>query len=218
MVVNFHGIGDPPRGVPTDEHPYWCPRREWPGIADALADASQDGSGAEVTFDDGNASDVEEALPALLERGLTATFHVCAGRIGQPGYLDERALLDLRGAGMIIGSHGWDHVDLRRVSEAELVHETRDSQQHIAEVCGSRVTRFAVPLGSYDRRVLRHLRGYATVYTSDTTSAASGAWLVPRWSYVRGWTPRSVSDLTDAGESPRDRLRQRASMVVKRWR
>lgn len=218
VVLNFHGIGDPPRGVPSDEQPFWCPRREWPGIVDALADATRDGSRVEVTFDDGNASDVEDALPALLERDLTATFHVCAGRIGQPGYLDERALLHLRDAGMVIGSHGWNHVDLRTLSEAELVHETRDSQQRIAEACGVPVTGFAVPMGRYDRRVLRHLRDYATVYTSDTTSAARRAWLVPRWSYVQGWTARSVSDLTHAGESPRHRLRHRASMLAKRWR
>lgn len=218
VVVNFHGIGEPPRGVPLDERRFWCPQREWLDIADALADASRGGSRVEITFDDGNASDVEVALPALLERDLTATFHVCAGRIGKPGYLDERALLHLREAGMKIGSHGWNHVDLRTLSDAELVHETRDSQKRIAEVCGMPVTDFAVPLGSYDRRVLRHLRDYQTVYTSDTTSAARRAWVVPRWSYVQGWTARSVSDLTHAGESTRHRLRQRASMVAKRWR
>ncbi|MGA8046775.1 MAG: polysaccharide deacetylase family protein [Dermatophilaceae bacterium] len=218
VVLIFHGIGDAPRWVPSHERRFWCPRREWPGIADALADASLTGSSVEVTFDDGNASDVVDALPALLERGLTATFNICAGRIGRPGYLDEQALLHVREAGMTIGSHGWDHVDLRTLPRAELVHETRDSRDRIAEACEGPVTAFAVPFGSYDRRVLRHLRSYSTVYTSDATSTRGRPWLVPRWTYVRGWTPATVSHLVHEGELPRHRLRQRTAMVVKRWR
>jgi peptidoglycan/xylan/chitin deacetylase (PgdA/CDA1 family) len=205
--------------VPSAEHPFWCPRSQWPSIADAIASALQGGSKVEVTFDDGNASDVDEALPALLERGLTATFHVCAGRIGAPGYLDEQGVLELQAAGMGIGSHGWDHVDLRTVPDPRLVHETLDSQLRLAEVCGRPVTDFAVPFGSYDRRVLRHLRRYATVYTSDSTSASTGrARVVPRWSYVQGWTAESVTDLARLGESTRHRLRQRSAMLAKRWR
>lgn len=218
VVLNFHGIGDPPRGVPRDEHPFWCPRNQWPRMVDALAEAVRDGSPVEVTFDDGNASDLEDALPALLERNLTATFHVCAGRIGRPGYLDEPALVRLRDAGMVIGSHGWNHVDLRALTEQELIQETHESRTRIVEACGAPVTDFAVPLGSYDRRVLRHLREYRTVYTSDATTARQPTWLVPRWSYVRAWTPQLVGDLARGRESARHRWRQRASMAVKRWR
>lgn len=218
VILNFHGIGDPPVPVPADEEPYWCPATEWPGIVDAVAEARQGGARVELTFDDGNASDVHHALPALLEQGLTATFHVCAGRIGAPGYLDEPMLQHLRQAGMGIGSHGWDHVDLRPLGEADLVRETRDSRLRIADASGAPVSDFAVPLGSYDRRVLRHLRDYETVLTSDATTAVGDTWLVPRFSYVRGWTDRSVSELVLNGDSRRHRLRQRLSMAVKRWR
>ena len=218
VVVNFHGIGDPPQGVPADERPFWCPTHEWRAIVAVLGEATRAGSPVEITFDDGNASDVEVAMPALLEHGLTATFHVCAGRLDQPGYLDEPALRQLRDAGMAIGSHGWHHVDLRTLSPAELVRATRDSQERISAACSMPVTTFALPLGSYDRRVLQHLRHYPTVYTSDRTSAGPRARIVPRWSYVQGWTEQTVSDLAQGVESPRNRWRQRAAMLVKRWR
>ena len=217
-VLIFHGIGDSPRRVGIEEQRYWCPRREWPGIADVLAEAVHGGTRVELTFDDGNASDVSYALPALVERGLTATFLVCAARLGRSGYLDARALLLLRQAGMAVGSHGWNHVDLRPLSDIELVHETDDSQVRIAEACESAVDRFSVPFGSYDRRVLRRLRGYSTVYTSDATNAVAHAWLVPRWTYEQGWTPLSVERLLVAGEPLRHRWRQKSAMAVKRWR
>lgn len=41
----------------------------------------------ELTFDDGNASDLTIAAPALQARGLAASFFVCASRIGQAGDL-----------------------------------------------------------------------------------------------------------------------------------
>ena len=121
------------------------------------------GAAVAITFDDGNCSDVERALPALAERDLTATFHVCAGRLDLPGYLDGSAVQHLRSSGMSIGSHGWDHVDLRALSDPDLVRAAQDSRQRLGEVCGEAVTSFAVPLGSYDRRVLRHLRHYRAV-------------------------------------------------------
>ena len=119
---------------------------------------------------------------------------------------------------MTIGSHGWNHVDLRTLAESELSRETRDSQSRISGACGSAVTSFAVPLGSYDRRVLRHLGAYATVYTSDATSVGRRTWIVPRWSYVRGWTGESVTHHLESGGSPWHVIRQRAAMVAKRWR
>ena len=56
------------------------------------------------------------------------------------------------------------------------------------------------------------------MYTSDRTSAGPRARIVPRWSYVQGWTEQTVSDLAQGVESPRNRWRQRAAMLVKRWR
>lgn len=217
-VVNFHGIGEAPRDVPRDEVPFWCPLDDWYRIADALAAEVAAGAVVEITFDDGNASDLEHGLRTLVERGLSATFHVCAGRLGAPGYVDEQAVRHLKRAGMAVGSHGWDHVDLRGLSDPDLVRATRDSGERLGEVCGEPITSFAVPLGSYDRRVLGHLRDYRAVCTSDATSWDGSGWIVPRWSYVRGWDAAWVRSLVRGGEARRHRWRQRTSMAVKRRR
>jgi len=76
-----------------------------------------------IFFDDSNRSDVDIALPALLERGMRATFFVLAGRLDDPAHLDDSDLRRLVAAGMGIGSHGMRHRDWRRLDDAELDDE-----------------------------------------------------------------------------------------------
>ncbi|GAA3706898.1 polysaccharide deacetylase family protein [Microlunatus aurantiacus] len=219
VIINFHGIGEPSEGVPTAEHQYWCPRNLWLALADCLVETSQDHDVAvEITVDDGNLSDVVDALPALVERGLTASFFVCAGRFRDPRYLSADHLRELRAAGMGIGSHGWAHVDLRRVADSEMYREVTESRARIAEAVGAEISAFAIPFGSYNRRVLRHLRGYDTVFTSDRVRAAPNGWLTPRYSYVHGWTPGDIRTIISTGMSPLRAARRKAAVLYKRWR
>ena len=81
------------------------------------------------TFDDGNVSDVTEALPALAERGLSAQVFVCAGRFGTDGFLTEEQVRELRAAGMSIGSHGMDHVRWRKLDEPRIGREVVEAKQ-----------------------------------------------------------------------------------------
>lgn len=216
LVANFHGIGTPGRSVPADEVPYWCPQSSWPEMADALARlAADERVTLEITFDDGNLSDLTEAMPALLRRGLTATFLVCSGRLGRPDYLSPAHLRELKAAGMEIGSHGHDHVDLRRVDDETLAVETETSKRVIEDAVGAPVTRFALPFGSYDRRVLGSLRQYETVYSSDAVRAQRGRWLVPRYSYVNGWRPDDLHRFALDDPPPGLRLRRWA---VGKWK
>ena len=85
-----------------------------------------------LTFDDGNASDVEIALPRLLERGLTAEFFVLAGRLGEPGRLTNDQVGELIAAGMAIGSHGWAHRDWRRIDAEHAIEEFHDAPRVLA--------------------------------------------------------------------------------------
>lgn len=216
LVVNFHGIGEPWAGVPADEVDYWCPRDEFLPLLDELVRV-RDAAGVQlqVTFDDGNLSDVTDALPALGERGLSATFFICAGRLGLPNYLDEHHLRHLRDAGMAIGSHGWDHADLRRTDDSALARETDGARTRLVEASVGPVEDFALPFGSYDRRVLHALRGHREVYTSDRGRAPLKSWVTARESYVRGWEPGDVTRMAEARVSQVERVRRRVKRFLK---
>ena len=214
--LTFHGIGDPPGRLEAAEEAVWLSHEEFLGILDSIAERDD----IHLTFDDGNASDVEYALPALLERGLRADFFVVAGRLGQPGYVDEAGVRALSSAGMTIGSHGMRHRPWRSLDDHLLREELVEARETLERVVGAPVVSAACPFGSYDRRALRSLQRlrYQTVYTSDRGTAAPDAWLQARTTLGSG----AGSDLEErlaSSEIPWYRgLPRRAKLVAKRWR
>jgi peptidoglycan/xylan/chitin deacetylase (PgdA/CDA1 family) len=216
MVLTVHGVGRPRRTLDPGEDRIWVTIKQFEMVLDALA-SRQD---VRITFDDGNDSDVEVALPRLLERGLTAEFFLLAGRIGQPGLVDRAGVTALRDAGMSIGSHGWAHRDWRVLDEHEAHREIVEAAEVISELSGRPVSRVAIPFGSYDRVVLGRLRraGYERVYTSDGGRSRPGQWLQARTSLSTDLAPESVRHLVEGRQRPDRRLRGVATRTAKRLR
>jgi peptidoglycan/xylan/chitin deacetylase (PgdA/CDA1 family) len=221
LVLTFHGIGDPPAHVGKDERPYWCPESAFTSILDHVGEVQNDaGLPIQITLDDGNDTDARLALPALVERGLTAHFFICAGRIGGAGYLDKAQVRQLRDAGMEIGSHGWGHVDWRRVDDAGMDQELRVAREWLSEIAGKDVTDVAIPFGSYDRRVmgmLRHSRVHA-VYTSDGGRASARGWMISRQTCTATWDAMTLWRIACTPPPPRERIRRAVVCLVKRYR
>ncbi len=191
-VVNicFHGIGRPGRELEPGEEAYWVGRDQFRRLLDELASWSA----VRLSFDDGNASDVEIALPELTERGLVADFFPVAGRLGAPGSLTPADLAELRRQGMRVGSHGMRHRPWRGLDPAGRHEELVVARHVIAAAAGAPVELAACPLGRYDRRLLGELRrlGYRHVFTSDRRPARADAWLQPRYSVRRDDTPLTL--------------------------
>jgi len=177
LILAFHGLGDPPEHIVQDEREFWVPLSWFETLLDE-ARACDVG----IAFDDGNVSDVEQALPALRERNMTARFFPLSGRIGREDYLDVEDIVELRAAGMTIGSQGIAHRDWRTLDDAGLRDELVLSRQRLGEILGEEITEAACPFGSYDRRVLHALRdaGYRRVFNSDGSTGASSATISPR--------------------------------------
>jgi len=191
----FHGIGTIESEREPGEAHYWVAQDMFHRILDLLPGRAD----VELSFDDGNRSDADIALPALLERGLDATFFALAGRLDDPLSLSRDDLHRLRGAGMRIGSHGWGHVPWRGLGDADARRELIEARAVLEEAIGAKITQAALPLGRYDRRLLRRLKEarYRTVFTSDRFPARDTAWLRPRYSVTSDDTVESVAAILD---------------------
>jgi len=215
-VLTVHGIGDPPRELYPGEDQVWVSVAQFERMLDAVVGRTD----VRITFDDGNASDLEIGLPRLRERGLRAEFFVLAGLLGEPGRLDAAGVRELLAAGMRVGSHGWAHRNWRGMDGVEAEQEIGAAARVLGELCGAPVRRVAVPFGSYDRRVLARLRhaGVVRVYTSDGGPARSGSWLQARTSLHRDIDEIWVRDVLEGRATVLAGIRHRVVGLLKHWR
>jgi peptidoglycan/xylan/chitin deacetylase (PgdA/CDA1 family) len=218
-VINicFHGIGRAQRELEPGEARYWVTPDQYLRTLDEIMSWE---TKVAISFDDGNASDSALGVPALQERGLTASFFVLAGRLGLDGSLDEDAVRGLRDAGMVVGTHGMAHRPWRRLDAEGQRSELIDARARLAEVVGAPIGQAALPLGRYDRSVLTTLRrlGYTRVHTSDRRMAREGAWLQHRFSVRADDTIESLRSTVLAAPSMTQRLRSSAVGIAKRLR
>jgi len=215
IVVNFHCIGRPEREFFEGEREVSVETAQFAEILDLVRKRSD----VLLTFDDGNRSDVTEALPALRQRGLRGEFFICPSRFGTPEFLDEEDVRNLRRAGMSVGSHGMDHVRWRKLTPSALAREIDQAKRVLEDVLQEPVNSAACPFGAYDRRTLQALRaaGFKRVYTSDGGQAKPSDWLVARNTVRRVDSAKSIQRVLD-GSSPTLSPLRTAKRWVKQWR
>jgi peptidoglycan/xylan/chitin deacetylase (PgdA/CDA1 family) len=214
--LTVHGVGTPVRALDPGEDQTWVTVEQLELVLDAAIGRDD----VRITFDDGNASDVELALTRLRERGLRAEFFVLAGLLGEPGRLDRGGVRELLDAGMAVGSHGWAHRDWRRITDTEAAQELTDAHRVLSELTGHQVSRVAIPFGSYDRHVIGRLRraNVTRAYTSDGGRARPHAWLQARTSLRHDLDAAWVTRVLDGTPTPVQAARRLAARMVKRWR
>jgi peptidoglycan/xylan/chitin deacetylase (PgdA/CDA1 family) len=141
-----------------------------PVTMDAVADALAKGSPlpekpVAITFDDGWENQYRYAFPILRKYRLTATFFVITGRIGHTNLMTWDQIREMASAGMTIGSHGVDHLDLKNLGDAKIAwREVAKSRKVLATRLNAPVTAFAYPGGTYTPRDLANVAraGYRT--------------------------------------------------------
>jgi peptidoglycan/xylan/chitin deacetylase (PgdA/CDA1 family) len=218
LILNFtfHGIGDPPAAVSDAERDVWLSEPDFGASLGAIRHLP---ARSTVSFDDGNASDLEIALPALLEHCMKATFFVVADRLGKPGYLGAEDLRALREAGMTVGLHGMHHQRWRGLSDGELDEEISGARGLLEDAAGAHLDAAACPFGAYDRHVLGRLKdaGFRAVFTSDGGWASGGAWLQARNTLRAGDGAPAVTSIA-ADDGAATRAKHGLKTLAKRWR
>lgn len=152
------------------------------------------GRGVGLTFDDGYADFLEEAVPILRRFGATATVFALPGRLGGRNDWDtegDRKRLmtadELRAAsaeGMEVASHGLRHVRLPDIGDSALAEEVADSRLALEDILGQEVDGFAYPYGAVGEREVEAVRragyGYACAVDLGGSGATRGHFALPR--------------------------------------
>ncbi|MBG6201141.1 peptidoglycan/xylan/chitin deacetylase (PgdA/CDA1 family) [Labrenzia sp. EL_13] len=206
-IINFHGIGTPSRKLENGEGPYWIEEEKYLQILDLIEPVKHR---VQITFDDGNASDLEIGVPGLEKRGLKATFFPLAGRVDKQGSLSSEGLRELLRARHKVGSHGHGHMSWKELDERSERTELVDARALLEDYIGQSISEAAIPFGLYGRNTLRQLKahGYKRVYSSDGGGFQGSPYPVPRWSVREDTSLEDVSAFLSGRESVLRRLRR----------
>ena len=122
-----------------------------------------------LTFDlDGPVHHPELAVPILTRNNLLGIFFVPTAHL-DAGAIEEEDIRALAEAGMMIGSHGHVHRDMRRFWHAALLDDLDRSRTILESLTSLRVSMVASPGGRYNREVVETVgaAGYRAFFNSD---------------------------------------------------
>jgi peptidoglycan/xylan/chitin deacetylase (PgdA/CDA1 family) len=112
-----------------------------------------------ITFDDGYENFFLYALPVLVRLGFSATVFLVTNHLGgvntwdiAHGDVSERLMTrsqacEAQEAGIELGSHTVDHVDLAAAAPTEAWRQITESRARLADLLGRAVTTFCYPYG-----------------------------------------------------------------------
>jgi peptidoglycan/xylan/chitin deacetylase (PgdA/CDA1 family) len=191
-ILAYHGIGTPEYGLndlrPRDfeRHLQIAVDDGWSFATPAEVIAEPDKPQLALTFDDGLASVLANALPVLRHHGVPATAFVVTGWAdGQIPADWRRVVLDWRGmsalqnGGMTLASHSVTHSDFGRLEPGEARRELEVSRERLRQVLGVETSEFAIPMGQSRNwnpvaGQAADEVGYTTVYAQCVNSRPEG--------------------------------------------
>ncbi|WP_320535969.1 polysaccharide deacetylase family protein [Pseudarthrobacter sp. IC2-21] len=123
-----------------------------------------------MTFDDGWASQFNNALPVLNKYGVPATMYIYTQAInGVPDYMTQAQIQAFADRGDEIASHTVTHADLTTLTPAQLDTELSQSKATLQQMFGpSAAIDFASPYGAYNPTTTAAVKNYyATQRNTD---------------------------------------------------
>lgn len=162
-----------------------------------------------ITFDDGYADNLYNALPILQEHNVPATVFLTAGYVSQnkPFYWDKNTPQEDRGRPMTldevktlskariieIGGHTINHLKLAKIPEKEQFKELGAGKRIIEEMVGFPLLSFAYPFGgkdSFNKTTIELVKKagfhYACANIHERVTNSSDIYTLPRF-IVRNW-------------------------------
>lgn len=138
-----------------------------------------------LSFDDGYEDFYSIVFPLLKKYQVKATLYVIINKLDQPGYLTRGQAKELAASNLVeIGSHTFNHPDLRQKKFKDANFEISESRKILEQITGRPVLTFAYPFGYYNLESLKIVSsaGYLAAVSVNPGSrqAPDNLWLLNR--------------------------------------
>jgi peptidoglycan/xylan/chitin deacetylase (PgdA/CDA1 family) len=123
-----------------------------------------------LTFDDTDLPQYSIAKPEMEKYGFKGTFFIMTVSLGRPNYMTKEQVKALSDAGNCIGSHTWDHHNVKKYTAADWVTQIEKPTKELESITGKPVKYFAYPFGLWNPVAIPRLktRGFVAAFQLST--------------------------------------------------
>lgn len=111
-----------------------------------------------LTFDDTDLDQYTVALPEMNKYGFKGVFFVMTVSIGRPNYMTKAQIKDLADQGHAIGSHTWDHHNVKQYQGQDWVTQIEKPSKTLETITGKPIAYFAYPFGLWNPQAIPPLK------------------------------------------------------------
>jgi peptidoglycan/xylan/chitin deacetylase (PgdA/CDA1 family) len=159
-----------------------------------------------ITFDDTRLDQYTLALPELKKYGFKGVFFIMTVSLGKPGYMSKAQVKELSDEGHTIGSHTYDHKNVKKYEEKDWAEQVARPSKQLQEITGRRVEYFAYPFGLWNKEAIPHLKehGFKSVFQLSASSDENDPlYSIRRIIVPGGWSGSTMQRVMKNSFSPK---------------
>jgi peptidoglycan/xylan/chitin deacetylase (PgdA/CDA1 family) len=150
-----------------------------------------------LTFDDTDEDQYTVAFPEMKKYGFKGVFFIMTVSLNRaPHYMSKAQVKELFDDGNVIGSHTWDHHNVRKYQGNDWKIQIDKPTKQLEEITGKPIRYFAFPFGLWNREALPELRkrGFISAFQlADKMDPTDPLMTVRRIIVAGGWSLKTFS-------------------------
>ena len=111
-----------------------------------------------LTFDDTDLEQFTVAVPAMKEHDFKGVFFIMTVSLGRPHYMSKEQVKQLADEGHAIGSHTWDHHNIKKYTGEDWVTQIEKPSRLLETITGKPNNYFAYPFGLWNKEAIPELK------------------------------------------------------------
>src|SRR5882724_636948 len=155
-----------------------------------------------LTFDDTDEDQYTEAFPDLKKHGFKGVFFIMTISLGKlPHYMTKDQVKELYNAGNVIGSHTWDHHNVKKYQGNDWAIQIDKPTKQLEAITGTPIRYFAYPFGLWNPQAIPELkkRGFVAAFQlADKRDPNDPLFTIRRIIVAGGWSLKTFSNAIHA--------------------
>ena len=111
-----------------------------------------------LTFDDTDLEQYSIAFPEMQKYHFKAVFFIMTVSLNRPRYMSSQQVKELSDAGNIIGSHTWDHHNVKQYQGKDWEIQIDKPTKQLETITGKPIRYFAYPFGLWNKQAIPELK------------------------------------------------------------